>query len=100
MFAFNISSPIEVIRGLSERMKRRWIDHGLTQRGWAARSYVSCGSVRYLRKVGDFASESREDCFALEAEAVADFDHLFPGRPPQNIDDVVDRPLKQRVRRK
>ena len=36
--------------------------------------------------------------FALEAEE--EFEGLFPSRPPQNIDDVIDRPLKQRVRRK
>jgi transcriptional regulator with XRE-family HTH domain len=99
MFAFNMSSPVEVIRGLSERMKRRRIQHGLTQRELAARSNVSYGSLRLFEESGKISLESLvKIAFVLEAEA--EFDHLFPSRPPQNIDDVVDRPLKQRVRRK
>jgi len=99
MFAFNMSSPVDVIRGLSERMKRRRIQHGLTQRELAARSNVSYGSLRLFEESGKISLESLvKIAFVLEAEA--EFDHLFPSRPPQNIDDVVDRPLRQRVRRK
>ena len=99
MFAFNMSSPAEVIRGLAERMKRRRIQYGLTQRDLAERSNVSYGSLRLFEKSGKISLESLvKIAFVLEAEA--QFDQLFPGRQPQNIDDVVDRPLKQRVRRK
>jgi transcriptional regulator with XRE-family HTH domain len=99
MFAFTMSSPVEVIRGLSERMKRRRIQHGLTQRELATRSNVSYGSLRLFEESGKISLESLvKIAFVLEAEA--EFDHLFPSRPPQNIDDVVDRPLKQRVRRR
>ncbi len=99
MFAFNMSSPAEVIRGLAERMKRRRIQYGLTQRDLAERSNVSYGSLRLFEKSGKISLESLvKIAFVLEAEA--QFDQLFPVRQPQNIDDVVDRPLKQRVRRK
>jgi len=99
MFAFNMSSPAEVIRGLAERMKRRRIQYGLTQRDLAERSNVSYGSLRLFEKSGKISLESLvKIAFVLETEA--QFDQLFPGRQPQNIDDVVDRPLKQRVRRK
>ncbi|NMN69013.1 MULTISPECIES: helix-turn-helix transcriptional regulator [unclassified Rhizobium] len=99
MFTFNMSSPVEVIRGLAERMKRRRIEHGLTQRELAARSNVSYGSLRLFEESGKISLESLvKIAFALEAEA--EFERLFPSRPPQNIDDVVDRPLRQRVRRK
>lgn len=99
MLAFSMSSPAEVIGGLAERMKRRRIQHGLTQRELAERSNVSYGSLRLFEKSGKISLESLvKIAFVLEAEAESN--HLFPGRPPQNIDDVVDRPLKQRVRRK
>lgn len=99
MLAFNMSSPVEVIRGLADRMKRRRIEHALTQRELAARSNVSYGSLRLFEETGKISLESLvKIAFALEVEA--EFELLFPGRPPQNIDDVVDRPLRQRVRRK
>lgn len=97
--AFNMSSPVEVIRGLADRMKRRRIEYALTQRELAARSNVSYGSLRLFEETGKISLESLvKIAFALEVEA--EFELLFPGRPPQNIDDVVDRPLRQRVRRK
>ncbi|QTK83049.1 Hypothetical protein AT6N2_L2421 [Agrobacterium tumefaciens] len=99
MLAFKISSPVEVIRDLADRMKRRRIQQGLTQRELAARSNVSYGSLRLFEETGKISLESLvKIAFALEAEA--EFERLFPGLPPQNIDDVIDRPLKQRVRRK
>lgn len=99
MLAFKMSSPVEVIRDLADRMKRRRIQQGLTQRELAARSNVSYGSLRLFEETGKISLESLvKIAFALEAEA--EFERLFPGRPPQNIDDVIDRPLKQRARRK
>lgn len=99
MLAFKMSSPVEVIRDLADRMKRRRIQQGLTQRELAARSNVSYGSLRLFEETGKISLESLvKIAFALEAEA--EFERLFPGRLPQNIDDVIDRPLKQRVRRK
>ncbi len=99
MLAFRMASPVEVIRGLADRMKRRRIEHGLTQRELASRSNVSYGSLRLFEETGKISLESLvKIAFALEAEA--EFERLFLGRPPQNIDDVIDRPLKQRVRRK
>ncbi|CAN7593624.1 helix-turn-helix domain-containing protein [Rhizobium sp. LjRoot258] len=99
MFAFSMTSPAEVIRGLSERMKRRRIDGGLTQRDLAARAGVSYGSLRLFEETGKISLEALvRVAFALEGEA--EFEHLFPPRPPKTIDDVVDRPVRQRVRRK
>lgn len=98
MLAFKMSSTVEVIRDLADRMKRRRIEHELTQRELASRSNVSYGSLRLFERSGKISLESLvKIAFALEAEA--EFERLFPGRPLQNIDDVIDRPLKQRVRR-
>lgn len=99
MLAFNLSSPEDVIQGLAHRMKRRRIECGLTQRELATRSNVSYGSLRLFEASGKISLESLVKlAFALQAEA--EFEHLFLSQPPQTIDDVVDRPLKQRVRRR
>ncbi len=99
MLAFKMLSPADVVKGMAERMKRRRIEHGLTQRELASRSNVSYGSLRLFEETGKISLESVvKIAFALEAEA--EFERLFPGRPPQDIDDVIDRPLKQRVRKK
>ncbi|SCW66302.1 Helix-turn-helix [Rhizobium mongolense subsp. loessense] len=99
MFTFNLTSPTEVIRGLSERMKRRRIDAGLTQRELAVRAGVSYGSLRLFEETGKISLEAIvKIAFVLEAEA--EFEHLFPPRPPKTIDDVVGRPVRKRVRKK
>jgi transcriptional regulator with XRE-family HTH domain len=80
-------------------MKRRRIEYGLTQRELASKSNVSYGSLKLFETTGKISLESLVKlAFALEAEA--EFEHLFPSPPPQTIDDVIGRPLKQRVRRK
>ncbi|MGN8155109.1 helix-turn-helix domain-containing protein [Agrobacterium sp. 22094] len=99
MLAFKMISPADVVEGMAQRMKRRRIQHGLTQRELASRSNVSYGSLRLFEETGKISLESVvKIAFALEAEA--EFERLFPGRPPQDINDVIDRPLKQRVRKK
>ncbi|WP_261335454.1 helix-turn-helix domain-containing protein [Rhizobium leguminosarum] len=99
MFSFNMTSPAEVIGGLSERMKRRRIDAGLTQRELAIRAGVSYGSLRLFEETGKISLEALvKIAFVLEAEA--EFEHLFPPRPPKTIDDVIGRPVRQRVRKR
>lgn len=99
MLTFNMTSPSEVIRSLSERMKRLRIDIGLTQRELAARAGVSYGSLRLFEQTGKISLEALvKIAFVLEGEP--EFEHLFPPRRPKTIDDVVDRPVRQRVRRK
>ncbi|MBB3161302.1 MULTISPECIES: helix-turn-helix domain-containing protein [Rhizobium] len=99
MFTFNMTSPAEVIGGLSERMKRRRIDVGLTQRELAIRAGVSYGSLRLFEETGKISLEALvKIAFVLEAEA--EFEHLFPPRPPKTIDDVIGRPVRQRVRKR
>jgi transcriptional regulator with XRE-family HTH domain len=94
-----MTSPTEVIGGLSDRMKRRRIDVGLTQRELAARSGVSYGSLRLFEETGKISLEGLvKIAFVLEAEA--EFEHLFPPRPPKTIADVIGRPVRQRVRKR
>ncbi len=99
MLAFSMIGPTDVIKGLSERARRRRLDLGLTQRELAARAGVSYGSLRLFEETGKISFEALvKVAFVLEGEA--EFEHLFPPRPPQTIDDIVERPVRQRGRRK
>ncbi|WP_183734811.1 helix-turn-helix transcriptional regulator [Rhizobium sp. BK275] len=99
MMAFSMTSPADVIKDLSQRAKRRRIDAGITQRELAARAGVSYGSLRLFEETGKISLEAlAKIAFVLEAEA--EFEQLFPPRPPKTIEDVIDRPARQRVRRK
>ncbi|MCG7392893.1 helix-turn-helix domain-containing protein [Microvirga sp. ACRRW] len=94
-----MTSPADVIKGISERIRRRRLDLELTQRELAARAGVSYGSLRLFEETGKISLEALVKlAFVLEGEA--EFEHLFPPRPPKTIDDVVDRPVRQRGRRK
>lgn len=99
MLTFSMTSPADVIKGISERIRRRRLDLELTQRELAARAGVSYGSLRLFEETGKISLEALVKlAFVLEGEA--EFEHLFPPRPPKTIDDVVDRPVRQRGRRK
>jgi transcriptional regulator with XRE-family HTH domain len=80
-------------------MKRRRIDANLTQRELASKAGVSYGSLRLFEETGKVSFEAVvKIAFALEAEA--EFERLFPPRPPKTLDDVIGRPIRQRVRKK
>lgn len=99
MLAFTLTSPAEIIANVAARMRRRRIDFNLTQRELAERSGVSYGSLRVFEETGKASFEAVvKIAFALEAEY--EFEALFPARPPKTIDDIVDRPVRQRVRKK
>ena len=80
-------------------MKRRRLDFNLTQRELASRSGVSYGSLRLFEETGKASFEAVvKIAFALEAEA--ELEALFPPRPKKTLDDVVERPVRQRARSK
>lgn len=96
--AFKMSSPAEVMADLAERAKRRRIESSLTQRELAARAGVSYSSLRIFEDTGKASLETVvKIAFVLGAEA--EFAHLFPSRAPRTIEDVIERPLRQRVRK-
>jgi transcriptional regulator with XRE-family HTH domain len=99
MNTFNLTSPSEILEGAAFRMKRRRIDLNLTQRELASRSGVSYGSLRLFEETGKASFEAVvKIAFALEAET--EFETLFPPRPAKTLDEIVGRPVKQRVRKK
>lgn len=99
MFALNLTSPAEILKCVATRMKHRRIDSNLTQRELASRSGVSYGSLRLFEETGKASFEAVvKIAFALEAET--EFEALFPPRPARTLDEIVGRPVRQRVRKK
>jgi len=99
MLAFKLTSPAEIIAGVAARMKRRRIDFNLTQRDLAERSGVPYASLRLFEEKGKASFEAVvKIAFALEAES--EFEALFPPRPAKTLQDIIGRPVRQRVRKK
>lgn len=98
MMAFNLSSPADVVHDLAIRARQRRIDANLTQRELAAKADISYSTLRLFEDTGKVALETLvKIAFVLGAEG--EFERLFPPRAPRTIDDVVDRPRRQRVRK-
>ncbi|WP_245581886.1 helix-turn-helix domain-containing protein [Phyllobacterium phragmitis] len=99
MITFNMTSPKEIIEGVATRMKRRRIDANFTQRELASKAGVSYGSLRVFEETGKASFEAVVKlAFALEAEA--EFERLFPSRPPKTLEDIIGHPARKRVRKK
>lgn len=99
MLAFKLTNPVEIIHLVAQRMKRRRIESGFTQRELAARSGVPYGTLKAFEQTGRASFEAVVNiAFALEAEH--EFEMLFPDRPYRTVDDVIEKPLRKRVRHK
>lgn len=99
MLSFKMDSPDEVVRRVSARAKRRRIDLGLTQEDLASRAGVSFGSLKLFEQKGKASFEALvKIAFALEAED--ELENLFPAKPHKTIDDIIERPARQRVRKR
>ncbi|NLS20479.1 helix-turn-helix transcriptional regulator [Rhizobium sp. P40RR-XXII] len=80
-------------------MKKRRIDADLTQRDLASMSGVSYGSIRLFEETGKISFEALvKVAFVLDADK--EFETLFLPRQKQTIDEIVESPERQRVRKK
>jgi transcriptional regulator with XRE-family HTH domain len=97
--SLNLTSPFEVKEGLKSRAKRRRLEVNLTQEGLARRAHVSLGTLKHFERTGDASIEFLlAIAFALGAQQ--EFDGLFPARPYKTIEDVIEKNLRRRGRRK
>jgi hypothetical protein len=70
---------------------------GSTQRDLAAKAGLSYSSLRLFEEAGEISIEAPvKIAFVLRAEV--EFGQLSPPQAPTTIDDVIDRPLRKRVR--
>lgn len=98
MRAIIIESPHDVMRKVAQRARQRRLHENLTQQGLAERAGVSLGTLKLFERSGKAALETVVlIAFALGSEK--EFSCLFPPAPPRSIDEVVDKPARQRGRR-
>lgn len=95
----NLVSPVDVKEGLRARTRQRRLDVNLTQEGLANRANVSFGTLKHFEQTGDVSIDTLISiAFALNAES--EFDGLFPPKPYKTIEDVIEKPKRQRGRKK
>lgn len=99
MLSLNLYSPAEIIEGIAERARRRRLDLGYTQAELAARSGVSLGTLKLFERTGRGSLEAVV-LLALALRAEAEFLGLFLRQGPTTIEDVVQKPLRERGRRR
>jgi len=84
---------------LAARVRERRLEANLTLEGLAARAGVSLGTLKLYERSGRASIEFViAIAFALEAEK--EFEDLFPRRPRKSIEDVLQKPVRKRGRRK
>lgn len=98
MLSIMLNNPRDVMRKVAQRARQRRLHENLTQQGLAERAGVSLGTLKLFERSGKASLETvLLIAFALGSEK--EFSCLFPPPPPRTIDDVVDKPARQRGRR-
>ena len=97
--SLNLSSPREVALELAARVRERRLEANLTQEGLAARAQVSLGTLKLYERSGRASIEFLVAiAFALGAEN--EFEALFSRKPRRSIEDVLQKPVRKRGRRR
>ena len=97
--SLNLSSPREIALELAGRVRERRLEANLTLEGLAARARVSLGTLKLYERSGNASIEFViAIAFALGAEK--EFEDLFPRKPRRSIEDVLQKPVRKRGRRK
>ena len=98
MLSINLKSPAELMQDLAHKARARRLAANLTQEGLAARADVSLGTLKLFEREGKASLETVLR-LAFVLEAAAEFDRLFPAATVTRIEDVPDKPARQRGRR-
>jgi len=97
--SLNLSSPREIALELAAKVRERRLEANLTLEGLAARARVSLGTLKLYERSGKASIEFViAIAFALGAEK--EFEDLFPRKPRRSIEDVLQKPVRKRGRRK
>lgn len=97
--SINLSSPRETVLMLAAKVRERRLEANLTLEGLAARAQVSLGTLKLYERSGRGSIELVVAiAFALGAEK--EFEDLFPRKPRRSIEDVLQKPVRKRGRRK
>lgn len=97
--SLSLWSPAEIIQGVAERARRRRLDLGYTQVELSERSGVRLGTLKFFERTGQ-ASLETVVMVAIALRAEANLMELFPRQEPRTLEDVIEKPLRQRGRRR
>ncbi len=86
------------MQDLARKARARRLAADLTQEGLASRADVSLGTLKLFEREGKASLETVLR-IAFVLDAATEFDLLFPAAPVMSIDDVPDKPARQRGRR-
>jgi transcriptional regulator with XRE-family HTH domain len=99
MLRLQLHSPAEVQRKVAGRARLRRLERAWTQAELAGRSGTSLATLRRFERTGQ-ASFATIIAIAFALSAEEEFLALFPPSPAQSIDDVLEKPRRQRGRRR
>lgn len=98
MLPLELMTPPQLALSVAQRVRRRRLDRAWTQRELAERAGMSLSSLRRFERTGEvsFASLVR---LAVALDALEGLAALFEERP-SSLDEVLERPRRQRGRRR
>ncbi len=99
MLPLSFMTPGDVARAVAERARARRVALGFTQEDVAERSGVNIWTLRRFEASGKLAFDALIR-LAVVLDAVDGFGFLFPEPEFRNLDEVIDRPKRQRGKRK
>lgn len=92
-------APGDVARTVAARARARRVALGLTQQDVADRSGVNIWTLRRFEASGRVAFDALIRV-AVVLDAVEEFGSLFPEPEFRSLDEVIDRPKRQRGKRR
>jgi transcriptional regulator with XRE-family HTH domain len=98
MLPVELLTAPQLARTVAERARRLRLDRNLTQQELAERAGMSLSSLRRFERSGEIAFLSLVRV-AMALDATEGLAALFP-EPVRSLDDVLDRPRRQRGRRR
>ena len=92
------NSPASVLSGIAERVRKRRLEKGLTQRAFAKRAGVGYDAYRRFETTGDITLRNLVLC-AIALDDVEGFSDLFTQKSYQSIDELLQKQeVKERKR--
>lgn len=89
IMSFNLSTPDDVAKQISARVKARRLELNLTQEGIATRAGLKFATYRRFEKTGEISLKGLLQLgFALNV--LSEFDALFAQKQYQSLDDILN----------
>lgn len=99
MLPLSLMAPGDVARGIAARARARRVALGLTQQEIAERSGINIWTLRRFEASGKLAFDALIR-LAIVLDAIEGFGALFPEPEFHSIEEVIDRPKRQRGKRR